>query len=87
MNQLDLFDVPVPNPCAGVCESDAKGFCKGCMRTRDERFSWNNYNNSEKLQIIQQCRQRYLRRVKAARAQKARLQSGIASEQQDEQLF
>ncbi|MFB9885348.1 DUF1289 domain-containing protein [Balneatrix alpica] len=69
MSQLDLFDIPVPSPCAGVCESDNRGFCRGCLRTRDERFHWHQFSNQQRLQVIQACRMRYLRRLQAQRQQ------------------
>jgi len=28
------------NPCLGICQSDAKGYCIGCYRTQDEREKW-----------------------------------------------
>jgi predicted Fe-S protein YdhL (DUF1289 family) len=54
--QLEFFDVP--SPCVGVCESDKKGYCLGCMRTRDERKDWINLDNDNKQKIIKRCIQR-----------------------------
>ncbi|CAM3948353.1 DUF1289 domain-containing protein [Vibrio neonatus] len=62
MEQLDFFDVP--SPCIGVCSSDDKGYCQGCMRNRDERFSWQTLSCAQKKHVIRLCRQRYLRKVK-----------------------
>jgi predicted Fe-S protein YdhL (DUF1289 family) len=28
------------NPCLGICQLDAKGYCIGCYRTQDEREKW-----------------------------------------------
>lgn len=28
------------NPCIGICQIDAKGYCIGCYRTQDERVKW-----------------------------------------------
>ena len=36
--QLEFF--PVQSPCRGICQVDERGYCRGCMRTRDERFNW-----------------------------------------------
>ncbi|MDU3718346.1 MAG: DUF1289 domain-containing protein, partial [Klebsiella michiganensis] len=36
--QLEFF--PVQSPCRGICQSDERGYCRGCMRSRDERFNW-----------------------------------------------
>ncbi len=63
MEQLDFFEVP--SPCVGVCSADEKGYCKGCMRKREERFNWLNMSNEEKLHIIKLCRRRYKRKQTA----------------------
>ena len=34
--QLEFF--PVQSPCRGICQSDERGYCRGCMRSRDERL-------------------------------------------------
>ncbi len=59
--QLDFFDVP--SPCVGVCQSDNRGFCLGCMRSRDERQAWKNYNNDDKQKVIKRCIQRKKRKL------------------------
>jgi predicted Fe-S protein YdhL (DUF1289 family) len=28
------------NPCLGICQLDAKGYCIGCYRTQEEREKW-----------------------------------------------
>ena len=54
--QLEFFDVP--SPCVGVCQSDLKGYCLGCMRTRVERQDWINLDNDNKQKVIKRCIQR-----------------------------
>jgi len=54
--QLEFFDVP--SPCVGVCQSNAKGYCLGCMRTRNERQDWTNLDNDNKQKVIKRCIQR-----------------------------
>ncbi|SUG78151.1 Putative aldo/keto reductase [Salmonella enterica subsp. enterica] len=44
--QLEFF--PVASPCRGICQSDERGFCRGCMRSRDERFNWQKMSDAEK---------------------------------------
>lgn len=63
MEQLEFFEVP--SPCVGVCTVDEKGYCKGCMRNRDERFNWLKLTTAQKLHVIKLCRQRYLRKRRA----------------------
>ncbi len=61
MEQLDFFDVP--SPCIGVCSVDDRGYCKGCMRKREERFAWQTLTPVQKQHVIKLCRQRYRRKV------------------------
>jgi predicted Fe-S protein YdhL (DUF1289 family) len=58
--QLEFFDVP--SPCIGMCQSDEKGHCLGCMRSRDERQDWKDFNNDEKQKVIKRCVQRKKRK-------------------------
>ncbi len=58
--QLEFFDVP--SPCIGICQSDTKGFCLGCMRTRDERRNWINLDSDNKQKVIKRCIQRMKRK-------------------------
>ncbi len=58
--QLEFFDVP--SPCVGICESDEKGYCLGCMRSRDERLKWQDFDSDKKQKVIKLCRQRKKRK-------------------------
>ena len=58
--QLEFFDVP--SPCIGICQSDDKGLCKGCYRTRDERQTWINLTSDDKQKVIKRCQQRKKRK-------------------------
>ena len=53
MQQVELF--PVPNPCVGVCQSNAKGYCMGCLRSRIERQKWNDLMPAEKMRVLDLC--------------------------------
>ncbi|WP_353244163.1 DUF1289 domain-containing protein [Providencia sp.] len=59
--QLEFFEIP--SPCGGICQTNEQGYCRGCYRTRDERFNWLKFSNAEKRNIIRLCRQRYLRLI------------------------
>ena len=59
MEQSELFSAP--NPCINVCENSPKGYCKGCMRSRDERFHWHQMNTAQKLHVMKLCARRYQR--------------------------
>ena len=65
--QLEFFDVP--SPCIGICQSDDKGYCMGCFRTREERQSWIDLTTDDKQKVIKRCQQRKKRREN--KAQKA----------------
>ncbi|EHP4079743.1 DUF1289 domain-containing protein [Salmonella enterica] len=61
--QLEFF--PVASPCRGICQSDERGFCRGCMRSRDERFNWQKMSDAERQNVLRLCRQRFLRKIRA----------------------
>ncbi|QJQ52375.1 MULTISPECIES: DUF1289 domain-containing protein [Vitreoscilla] len=56
MEQLEFFKIP--NPCISVCESNNRGYCKGCLRSREERQQWFTYNDAEKKEVLRLCIQR-----------------------------
>ncbi|MCC5450555.1 DUF1289 domain-containing protein [Rheinheimera sp. UJ51] len=68
MDQLELFDIP--NPCIGVCQSNNRGYCLGCLRSREERFNWPQKPANERSQILRLLAQRRARlKVKALSAE------------------
>lgn len=64
--QLEFF--PVQSPCRGICQSDERGFCSGCMRSREERFNWQSFSDAQKQEVLRLCRQRLLRKLRANKA-------------------
>jgi hypothetical protein len=58
--QLEFFDVP--SPCIGICQSDDKGHCLGCFRSRDERQNWTRLNANDKQKVIKRCQARKKRK-------------------------
>ncbi|WP_341502981.1 DUF1289 domain-containing protein [Gallaecimonas sp. GXIMD4217] len=67
MEQLEFFDIP--SPCRGVCQADSRGYCLGCLRSREERFHWHQLSNAQKRKVIQLCEQRRKRRAQKAAQQ------------------
>lgn len=65
--QLEFF--PVQSPCRGICQTDERGFCRGCMRSRDERFNWQAMSDAQKQEVLRLCRQRWQRKLRATRDQ------------------
>lgn len=63
--QLEFFDVP--SPCIGICQSDDKGQCLGCFRTRDERLNWISFDVNERQKVIKRCQQRKKRKTSPAK--------------------
>ncbi|MEA9391112.1 DUF1289 domain-containing protein [Acerihabitans sp. TG2] len=64
--QLEFFDIT--SPCRGICQVDARGYCRGCLRSRQERFGWSNMSDGQKREVLRLCRQRYLRAIRHADA-------------------
>lgn len=49
-NQIELF--AVENPCIGVCQSNKKGYCFGCLRSRPERQMWFRMTNEQRREVL-----------------------------------
>ncbi|TNC84314.1 MAG: hypothetical protein CSH37_11420 [Thalassolituus sp.] len=56
LDQGELFTIP--NPCRGVCTSNNKGYCKGCLRSRKERFHWHDFTPFQQQIVINLCERR-----------------------------
>ncbi len=67
--QLEFFDVP--SPCIGICQSDDKGQCSGCFRTRDERLDWISLDSNARQKVIKRCQQRKKRKTQPAKVKVA----------------
>ena len=50
MEQPDFF--AIPSPCIGVCRANNKGYCIGCLRSREERLYWQQMNDDQKHQVM-----------------------------------
>ncbi|WP_370293897.1 DUF1289 domain-containing protein [Thalassolituus sp.] len=59
IDQGELFSIP--NPCRGICTSNNRGYCKGCLRSRQERFHWNEFSAFQQQLIINLCERRRLK--------------------------
>ncbi|MBR9874957.1 DUF1289 domain-containing protein [Vibrio sp. J1-1] len=79
MEQLEFFSVP--SPCVGICSADEKGYCKGCMRKREERFNWQKYTPAQQLYVIKLCRQRYRRKLLAGKGKVEQSAEDISPQQ------
>ncbi|MEW6990867.1 DUF1289 domain-containing protein [Colwelliaceae bacterium 6441] len=75
--QLEFFDVP--SPCIGICQSDDKGQCLGCFRTREERQNWIKLSSDDKQKVIKRCLQRKKR--KAGKIKVKEIETPIESQQ------
>ena len=67
IDQGELFEIP--NPCRSICQVNAKGYCKGCFRSRQERFHWHSFTDFQKHLVVQLCSQREKRIIAAKLAQ------------------
>ncbi|MCF2857980.1 DUF1289 domain-containing protein [Pseudoalteromonas sp. SMS1] len=79
MEQIEIF--PIPSPCKGICEVNNRGYCKGCFRSREERFCWNNMTEQQKRTVVELC-QRRKKRVLAKQSADAQVYSEAPLEQQ-----
>lgn len=64
LDQGELFDIP--NPCRGICEVNNRGYCKGCLRSRTERFHWQDFTPFQKQLVVNACARRRLKIAQAA---------------------
>ena len=64
IDQGELFSIP--NPCKGVCTSNSRGYCRGCLRSRQERFHWHEFSPFQQQLIANACEKRRLK-ILAAR--------------------
>lgn len=62
LEQIELFRIN--SPCRGVCTTNNRGFCVGCMRSRDERFNWQDYTQAERARVMALCTRRRNRVLK-----------------------
>lgn len=67
--QTELFDIP--SPCRRICVTDNRGYCRGCLRSRDERFNWLKFDDAQKREVLRLCQQRRQRLLAAIAAAKA----------------
>lgn len=67
--QIELFSIA--NPCVGVCQSNSRGYCVGCFRSREERFNWHLKTPQEQRRIIQLLAQRKSRLMQQLNAKHA----------------
>lgn len=68
MKQTEFF--PIASPCRRICTSNRQGICIGCLRSRNERLHWLEFDEAQKREILQKCARR-MRRYQAAARKKA----------------
>lgn len=85
IDQGELFQIP--NPCRGICEVNNKGYCKGCFRSRQERFHWHEFTEFQKHQVVQVCGVREKRIEAARRAKQLKEQQALAQQKAQFDLF
>ncbi|GAF60849.1 putative oxidoreductase [Psychrobacter sp. JCM 18903] len=57
--QFELFEIA--NPCIGVCTSNKKGYCFGCLRSRVERQLWHDMTTEQRREVLRLVSGRKLR--------------------------
>ncbi len=48
--QFELFEIA--NPCIGLCQSNKKGYCFGCLRSRTERQLWHDMTTEQQREVL-----------------------------------
>lgn len=62
------FDIP--SPCIGVCKIlPDEEFCVGCLRTRNEIKIWRSTDNTTRLDILSELKERRHARGKIGRGE------------------
>ncbi|RRJ85424.1 DUF1289 domain-containing protein [Aestuariirhabdus litorea] len=69
--QFELFDID--SPCRGICTTNNRGYCVGCLRSRDERFNWNQMTQAQRARVMALCKRRRSR-IKEHMAQREEVQ-------------
>lgn len=75
IDQKEMFDIA--NPCRGICEVNNKGYCKGCLRKREERFHWNEFTPFQKQLIVNLCGRRRAKAIAAKQQAEWQAKYGI----------
>ncbi|MFI8555575.1 MULTISPECIES: DUF1289 domain-containing protein [Psychrobacter] len=57
--QFELFEIA--NPCIGLCQSNKKGYCFGCLRSRTERQLWHEMTTEQQREVLRLIAGRKLR--------------------------
>ena len=57
--QFELFEIA--NPCIGLCQSNKKGYCFGCLRSRTERQRWHDMTTEQHREVLRLIAGRKLR--------------------------
>lgn len=83
MEQLEFFSIP--SPCIGLCQANSKGYCKGCLRSRDERLYWLKLSDTQKQNVLRLCRLRRRKLLQLAAGQQT--MPANLSEQMDFDFF
>lgn len=75
IDQAEMFEIA--NPCRGICEVNNKGYCKGCLRKREERFHWNEFTPFQKQLIVNLCGRRRAKAIAAKQQAEWQAKYGI----------
>jgi|TARA_R110000782_G_C14476980_1_gene375460 uncharacterized protein len=49
----------IVSPCISVCKFDpVTGYCLGCWRTKNEKFSWRDASREVRIEVIEELHKR-----------------------------
>ena len=78
IDQGEMFEIA--NPCRGICEVNNKGYCKGCLRKREERFHWNEFSPFQQQLIVNLCGRRRAKAIAARQQAQWQAKHGLPDE-------
>ncbi|AWT49958.1 DUF1289 domain-containing protein [Psychrobacter sp. YP14] len=79
-DQIELF--AIENPCIGVCQSNKKGYCFGCLRSRTERQLWLQMTDEQKREVLRLIigRKKRIEQMRLRQREQMELDFGSAEE-------
>lgn len=83
--QIELFKID--SPCIGVCQSNKKGYCFGCLRSRPERQLWLKMTEEQKKEVLRLIIGRKKRLEQLRSRQRQQMSLDFDASRQIDELF
>jgi predicted Fe-S protein YdhL (DUF1289 family) len=53
-----MNETPIKSPCISVCVLNEDDVCEGCWRSLEEIARWQSFDNAQRSDVIEKCKQR-----------------------------